>query len=104
MLLRQVEAYQTNKRFIRKDGGVVWTEIDGSLVWQQNGEPHYFIWQIQDITDRIRAEQALRASEERFRSIAEATQEWIWEIDARRRLHVLQSCGGGHPGLRARAR
>ncbi len=29
-----------------------------------------------------KAEHALRASEERFRSIAEATQEWIWEIDA----------------------
>jgi diguanylate cyclase (GGDEF)-like protein/PAS domain S-box-containing protein len=82
VLLRQVEAYRTNKRFIRKDGAVVWTEIAGSLVWQQSGEPHYFIWQIQDVTDRIRVEEALRASEERFRSIAEATQEWIWEIDA----------------------
>jgi diguanylate cyclase (GGDEF)-like protein/PAS domain S-box-containing protein len=82
VLLRQVEAYRTTKRFIRKDGGIVWTEIAGSLVWQQNDKPHYFIWQIQDITDRIRAEEALRASEERFRSIAEATQEWIWEIDA----------------------
>jgi diguanylate cyclase (GGDEF)-like protein/PAS domain S-box-containing protein len=29
-----------------------------------------------------RTEEALRASEERFRSIADATQEWIWEIDA----------------------
>ena len=82
VLLRQVEAYRTNKRFVRKDGAVVWTEIAGSLVWQHSGKPHYFIWQIQDITDRIRAEEALRASEERFRSIAEATQEWIWEIDA----------------------
>ena len=82
VLLRQVEAYRTTKRFIRKDGAVVWTEIAGSLVWQHSGKPHYFIWQIQDITDRIRAEEALRASEERFRSIAEATQEWIWEIDS----------------------
>jgi PAS domain S-box-containing protein len=29
------------------------------------------------------AEQALRASEERFRSIVESTHEWIWETDAR---------------------
>src|SRR6202521_2051818 len=34
-----------------------------------------------DITERIRAEQGQRASEERFRSIAEAIQEWIWEVN-----------------------
>jgi diguanylate cyclase (GGDEF)-like protein/PAS domain S-box-containing protein len=82
MLERSIETYQTNKRFVRKDGRVVWTQQSGSLVWLQTGEPHYFIYQIQDITDRVNAERALRDSEERFRSIAEATQEWIWEIDA----------------------
>jgi diguanylate cyclase (GGDEF)-like protein/PAS domain S-box-containing protein len=82
MLDRAIETYQTDKRYVRKDGRVVWTQLSGSLVWLQTGEPNYFIHQIQDITDRVRAEQALRASEERFRSIAEATQEWIWEIDA----------------------
>ena len=82
MLDREIETYQTNKRYVRKDGRVVWTQLSGSLVWLQSGEPHYFICQIQDITDRVNAERALRASEERFRSIAEATQEWIWEIDA----------------------
>ncbi|MEA3197248.1 MAG: hypothetical protein QOF32_1300, partial [Gammaproteobacteria bacterium] len=82
MLDRAIETYQANKRYVRKDGRVVWTQLSGSLVWLQSGEPHYFIYQIQDITDRVNVELALRASEERFRSIAEATQEWIWEIDA----------------------
>jgi diguanylate cyclase (GGDEF)-like protein/PAS domain S-box-containing protein len=82
MLAREIETYQTNKRYVRKDGRVVWTQLSGSLVWLQKDHPHYFIYQIQDITDRIRAEEALRVSEERFRSIAEATQEWIWEIDS----------------------
>jgi diguanylate cyclase (GGDEF)-like protein/PAS domain S-box-containing protein len=82
MLDRSIETYQTHKRFVRKDGRVVWTQLSGSLVWMQSGEPHYFIYQVQDITDRVNAERALRDSEERFRSIAEATQDWIWEIDA----------------------
>jgi len=82
MLARTIDTYQANKRYVRKDGCVVWTQLSGSLIWLQSGEPHYFIYQIQDITDRMQAERALRASEERFRSIAEATQEWIWEIDA----------------------
>ncbi|HEX3846571.1 MAG TPA: EAL domain-containing protein [Steroidobacteraceae bacterium] len=83
MLDRRIESYQTNKRLVRKDGRVVWTQMSGSMVWLQSGEPHYFIYQIQDITDRVNAERALRDSEERFRSIAEATQEWIWELDSK---------------------
>jgi diguanylate cyclase (GGDEF)-like protein/PAS domain S-box-containing protein len=82
MLARTIATYQTNKRFVRKDGKLVWTQLSGSLVWLKEDAPHYFIYQIQDISDRIRAERALRDSEERFRTIAEATQEWIWEIDA----------------------
>jgi diguanylate cyclase (GGDEF)-like protein/PAS domain S-box-containing protein len=82
MLARTIATYQVNKRFVRKGGNVVWTQLSGSLVWLKAGVPHYFIYQIQDISDRVRAERALRDSEERFRTIAEATQEWIWEIDA----------------------
>jgi PAS domain S-box-containing protein len=36
---------------------------------------------ILDITDRKRAEQALHDSEERFKQIAEQTEEWIWEVN-----------------------
>jgi PAS domain S-box-containing protein/diguanylate cyclase (GGDEF)-like protein len=35
---------------------------------------------------RERIEQALRESEERFRSIVETSQDWIWEMDADRRI------------------
>ena len=34
-----------------------------------------------DITDRKLAEESLRASEERFRSLTESTSDWIWEVD-----------------------
>jgi diguanylate cyclase (GGDEF)-like protein/PAS domain S-box-containing protein len=82
MLSRRIVSYQTDKRFVRKNGDVVWTQVSGSLVWMKADVPHYFIYQIQNISDRVHAQVALRDSEERFRSIAEATQEWIWEIDA----------------------
>jgi len=36
----------------------------------------------EDITDRRRAEEMLRGSEERFRSLVETTSDWIWETDA----------------------
>lgn len=36
---------------------------------------------IQDITDRKEVEVALRKSEERYRSLIETTNDWIWEVD-----------------------
>ena len=35
----------------------------------------------QDTTERKRAEEALRESEEKFREIAEVTSDWIWKVD-----------------------
>jgi PAS domain S-box-containing protein len=34
-----------------------------------------------DITERVRAEKALRESEQRFRSLVETTSDWVWEVD-----------------------
>ncbi len=39
-----------------------------------------------EITDRLEMEQALKASEERFRGIVETTEEWVWERDANGRM------------------
>ncbi|MCH5372670.1 MAG: CHASE domain-containing protein, partial [Planctomycetes bacterium] len=37
----------------------------------------------QEVFDRNRAEDALRESERRFRSLVETTTDWIWEVDSR---------------------
>ena len=34
-----------------------------------------------DITERVKAEESLRGSEERFRGLVETTSDWVWEID-----------------------
>ena len=82
LLEGQIETFRAESRLLHRNGGTVWTLLSGSLVRGAAGTPLYFIVQIQDITDRVNAEHALRASEERFRSVAEASQDWIWEIDA----------------------
>jgi PAS domain S-box-containing protein len=63
-------------RFLHRDGSTRW------LTWsaRSDGERVYAI--ARDISDRKRRDQALRASEERYRNIVETTSEGVWMIDA----------------------
>ena len=52
MLAREMSHFATEKRCIRKDGSVIWTALTVSLVWDAAGTPKYFIWVIEDISQR----------------------------------------------------
>lgn len=75
----QVKGINFEKRYLTKDGRMVWGLLTSALVHDADGEPLYFISQVQDITDRRRAEEALRESEERLRVTLEVTQIGVWE-------------------------
>jgi PAS domain S-box-containing protein len=66
-----VSSARYEKRFLRKDGGVLWGDVTVSLVRSTDGEPRYFIAALQDVTARKQAEEALRESERNFRSVFE---------------------------------
>ena len=68
MLTGSRASYTMEKRYIRKDQTLIWTNITVSLQRDSAGNPAYFITIIEDISERFRAEQALRESEERFRA------------------------------------
>ncbi|WP_372015763.1 diguanylate cyclase [Tistrella mobilis] len=46
------EDYRIEKRYIRKDGSLVWAELSVSLVRDEDGGPLYFVSQIQNIDDQ----------------------------------------------------
>ena len=81
LLAGRKEAYQREKRYLHKDGRVLWGHVTCSLVRDATGRPQYFISQVQDVTERRRAEEALRRSEERFRSLTQLSADWYWEQD-----------------------
>lgn len=45
------------------------------------GDTVYLTAIIRDMTAAVAAEQAIRMSEDRFRSLTEATSDWVWEVD-----------------------
>ena len=57
------------KRYVRKDGSLLWGELFASLQREAAGKPAYDIAIVNDISERKRLEEELRASEERRRLI-----------------------------------
>jgi PAS domain S-box-containing protein len=63
----ELDSYQFEKRYLHRDGQIVWGRLSGSLVRDDEGAPRYFISQIENITARKATDDALAVSEERFR-------------------------------------
>lgn len=71
MLSGRLDHHQKmEKRYLRKDGGMVWVLLSASLVRNEQSEPEYFIAQIQDISERKAVEEELLRSREQLRELA----------------------------------
>ena len=82
MLRGEIERYSMDKRFIRKDGEAVWVNLAVGCVRKNDGAVDFIVALLQDITDRKRAEDALRESEERFRKVFDSSLDGLILADA----------------------
>jgi PAS domain S-box-containing protein len=73
-------------RWVRKDGGVVHVESRGIVIRDARGAPVAFEGIVRDVTARVRAEEALRESEARLRSVFAAMAEGVVICDAEGRI------------------
>ncbi len=60
LLSGQISSYQLEKRYVRKNGSLVWAALSVSLVRKPDGAPDFFISIVEDIDARKEAESTIR--------------------------------------------
>jgi PAS domain S-box-containing protein len=70
------------KRYLRKDGSVVWADVSTALRRDPDGRPLYFMTAVSDITERKRAEDALHRLTERLQSLRRIDQAILLAVES----------------------
>lgn len=81
--------YQLEKRYIRKDRSIVDIMLSRSVLRGYDGAPRYYIAQIEDISQRKRADEALRLSEAKFSGIVSIAADAIISVDKDQRISIF---------------
>jgi PAS domain S-box-containing protein len=71
VLRGEINDWFGEKRYVRKEGEIIWVQVNGTLIRDGAGHPLYSVAVIADITGCKRAEEALQQSEARLRSVLE---------------------------------
>ena len=81
MLTEESDTYEVEKRYLRKDGQIIWGHLSGSLIRDAMGAPRYYLSLIQDITERKAAEAELAATHQRTRDVLERITDAFYALD-----------------------
>lgn len=82
MLAGEIRDYSEEKLIVGKGGRGVWVDLTVSLIHDESDEPQYFMAVVEDVSERRRAEEALRNSEEQYRMLFETMTQGIVYQDA----------------------
>ncbi len=83
--------YRMEKRYVRKDGSIVWVNVNMTVIRDADGQPLRTMATIEDITERKRAAKALMESEERYRALIENAHDMIQSVAQDGHFHFVNS-------------
>jgi PAS domain S-box-containing protein len=93
LLAGAIGEFSHEKRYLHKDGHVVWVHITVSPMWTAGEQPRFCLGVVQDISARKVAEEALRQSEASYRTVMEHIQDVFYRSDADGRLIMISPAG-----------
>jgi PAS domain S-box-containing protein len=86
ILKGEIESAHVQKRYICKDGRLIWAEVTIALVSDSAGQPQYFLAIIQDVSQRIMMEQTLINAAGEWQATFDAANDAIWLLDPDQRV------------------
>jgi len=84
----EIPSYRLEKRFVTKDGAIAWLDLTALMIRDEAEKPLYGLAMVEDITERRRTQEALRTSEERYRSFVVNSSEGIWRIESEQPIDI----------------
>ncbi|HET9403098.1 MAG TPA: PAS domain S-box protein, partial [Burkholderiales bacterium] len=75
-------SFSSEKRYVRKDGRVIWVNRTVALGYETPETDPYMIHTIEDITGRKHAVQALQQSQKQYAGLVDSLDSIVWEADA----------------------
>ena len=84
--LRGASRYNVEYRVIRPDGELRFVHSQADVMWDESGRPRRMFGTVQDITERKRAEEELRAAETRFRTYVDHATDALFVHDDQRKV------------------
>jgi PAS domain S-box-containing protein len=97
MIKGEIDLYRIEKRYLKKDGGMIWANLTVTLVRDDLGRPQFTIGMVEDFTQRRHAEEMLSQSEELNRRILESSSDCIMVLDLDGMVRYINA--GGIKGL-----
>ncbi|WP_051229096.1 ATP-binding protein [Paludibacterium yongneupense] len=88
LLSGAIPSYTLEKRYLRKQGDIVWVNLTVALVRREDGSPDYFISMVENIQARKQAEAALTQSEAELRAAQRMAGIGHWSWDVTTGVHV----------------
>lgn len=67
---REIPYFRMQKRYVKKDGGIIWINLTASAVHDRQGQPLYGIAMVEDITEKRRLEKDAETAHQQIRALA----------------------------------
>lgn len=91
----ELKEYKLEKRYVRKDGALVWVSLASAPIRDRDGKILYLLTMIQDISAQKEGIESLRRNEERFRAISDLISDYAFSYQVSPRGKLTREWSSG---------